>query len=125
MLSGKAREKANMQGHGRRWNAMAVMARDILSAYAPIRPEWPTVLMPKFARIAKGKGHGTAQCTNKGKGKCTEPGTVKNKDGGKGYGKSGFGKGYGGTGYGKGAFGSKGKGKGVYGMDGQHWPGAD
>ena len=65
MVSARAREKAKMQGHGRRWNAMAVVATDILSEYAPLRLEWPPSLVPKFARIAKAKA--TAQLSVRAK----------------------------------------------------------
>ena len=75
----------------------------------------------------KGKGHGAAQCTSKGGGKWIEPKGKGKGDGGKGYGKPGYGgKGIGKSGDGKGGFGKgKGKGKGVYGMDDQQWPGAE
>ena len=71
----------------------------------------------------KGKGHGAAQCTSKGGGKRTEPKGKGKGDGGKGYGKT-YGKGYGKLGYGKGGFG-KCKGRSMYGVDDQHWPGAE
>ena len=78
MLSGKARAKARILGHGRRWSVIAALVVVILSEYAPPRPGWLPSLVLKFARIAKAKA--TTQLIVRAKEEASTPTRAKAKE---------------------------------------------
>ena len=79
MLSGKARAKARMLGHGRCWNVMDAMARAILGVLAPLHLEWPTGPAQTFAQTARAKA--MAQLNSRAKVEERIPTRVKVKAG--------------------------------------------
>ena len=80
MLSGKAKEKAGILDHGRRWSVTTYLEVDILRGHVPLHLGWLPSLVPKFARITKAKAKATAQLIVRAKEEASTPTRAKAKD---------------------------------------------